>query len=73
LDAVALRETHDDGHIVGMAVGFQDAVHGVDSVDFKLVCVGCFPQGLAQLRVYDVECLVDALSLDAEAATYLGL
>lgn len=37
LDAVALREAHHYGHIVGMAVGFQDAVHGVDSVYFKLV------------------------------------
>ncbi len=42
LYAVALREAHDDGYIVGMAIGFQNAVHGVDSVYLKLVCVSCF-------------------------------
>ena len=73
MDAVALGKAHDDGDVVGLTVPFQDAVGRVDAVDVQLVGMGGFHEGLAELGVDDAEGFIDALPLDAEVATDLGL
>ena len=33
LDAVALRVAYNDGHVVGLAVAFQDTVYSINAMD----------------------------------------